>query len=77
MLTDLSRRVLEKQEEVREALDMIERGSDKVPRLSTLVRLKREIEGLKVYFPEVEGLEKEIEKAQSMVLKCDEYIAKS
>lgn len=77
MLTDLSRRVLEKQEEVREALDMIERGSDKVPRLSTLVRLKREIEGLKVSFPEVEGLEKEIEKAQSMVLKCDEYLAKS
>jgi hypothetical protein len=77
MLTDLSRRVLEKQEEVREALEMIERGSDKVPRLSTLVRHKREIEGLKVSFPEVEGLEKEIEKAQSMVLKCDEYLAKS
>ena len=57
MLTDLSRKVLEKQVEVREALDMIERGSDKVPRLSTLVRLNREIEGLKVSFPEVEGLE--------------------
>ena len=57
MLTDLSRRVLEKQEEVRKAIDMIERGSDKVPRLSTLVRLNREIEGLKVSFPEVEGLE--------------------
>ncbi len=63
MLTDLSRRVLEKQEEVREAVDMIEGGSDQVPRLSALVRLKREIEELKVTFPEVEGLESEIYKA--------------
>jgi hypothetical protein len=63
LLTDLSRRVLEKQEEVREAVDMIEGGSDQVPRLSALVRLKREIEELKVTFPEVEGLESEIYKA--------------
>jgi hypothetical protein len=77
MLSDLSRRVLEKQEEVREALEMIERCSDKVPRLSTLVSFKKEIDGLKVSFPEVEGLEKEIEKAQIMVIKCDEYLAKS
>ena len=73
----MGRRVVEKQEEVREALEMIDRGSDKVPRLSTLVILKREIEELKVSFPEVEGLEREIEKAQSMVLKCDEYLANS
>jgi len=73
----LSRRVVKKQEEVREALEMIERGTDKVPRLSTLVRLKREIEELKVSFPEVDGLEREIEKTQSMVLKCEEYLAKS
>jgi hypothetical protein len=73
----LGRRVVEKQEEVREALEMIDRGSEKIPRLSTLVRLKREIEELKVSFPEVEGLEKEIEKAQIMVLKCCEYLAKS
>jgi hypothetical protein len=36
----LGRRVVEKQEEVREALEMIDSGCDKVPRLSTLVRLK-------------------------------------
>ena len=76
MLTDLSRRVLENQEEVREALEMIERGSEKVPRLSTLVSFKKEIDGLKVSFPEVEGLEKEIDKAHSMVIKCDGYLAK-
>ena len=73
----MSREVLEKQEEVREALEMIERGSDRVPRLTKLVRLKREIEELKVSFPEVEGLDRKIEQAQRIILRCDEYLANS
>ena len=53
---------------------MIENGSDKVPRFSYLMRLRQEVEDIKIIFPEIEDLEKEIKKTQDMIEKCEGYL---